>query len=311
VVAGKVPIEFQLPLDCEVGTTCFVQNMVDHDPGPAATDYMCGQLTYDGHTGTDFRVPDLPSARTVKVLAAAAGRVSRLRDGVADVSVREVSSEAVRDKECGNGLVIDHGDGWETQYCHLAKGSLSARRGDAVSSGEAIARVGLSGMTEFAHLHFTVRHNGEIVDPFAFERTVSQCGSGKALWSSSVAAKLPYTAGFILNSGFTIRKPSMAEIESGMLSDFALTEDTPVLAAVVRAGGLSAGDVIEMTLTGPGGQILAKKRFEPLSGAMAQHMAMIGRKRPVRGWERGGYVALYRLMRTDKMVVEKQFSLDY
>jgi hypothetical protein len=272
---------------------------------------MCGQLTYDGHTGTDFRVPDLRSASTVKVLAAAAGRVSRLRDGVADVSVREVSSETVRDKECGNGLVIDHGGGWETQYCHLAKGSLGVRRGDAVSSGEAVARVGLSGMTEFAHLHFTVRHNGEIVDPFAFERTVGQCGAGKALWSASAAAELPYTAGFILNSGFTSRKPSMAEIESGMLSDFALAEDTPVLAAVVRTGGLSAGDVIEMTLTAPGGEILAKKRFQPLSGAMAQHMAMIGRKRPIRGWERGRYVALYRLMRTDKMVAEKQFSLDY
>jgi hypothetical protein len=130
LAAGEVPIEFQLPLDCEISTTCFVQNLVDHDPGPAAMDYMCGQLTYDGHGGTDFRVPDLRIARPVNVLAAAAaGRVSRTRDGVADVSVRQASGATVRDRECGNGLVIDHGRGWETQYCHLAKGSQSAKPG--------------------------------------------------------------------------------------------------------------------------------------------------------------------------------------
>ena len=309
--AGEVPIELQLPLDCEIGTTCFVQNLVDHDPGSGATDYMCGQLTYDGHAGTDFRVPDLRIARTVKVLAAAAGRVLRARDGVADVSIRHASEDAVRDKECGNGLVIDHGDGWETQYCHLAKGSLSARPGDQISPGEAIGLVGLSGMTEFAHLHFTVRHDGETVDPFAFDRTVGHCGPGQVLWSASAAAKLPYAPGFILNSGFAGGKLSMAEVETGVLSDFALTEATPVLAAVVRAGGLKAGDVIEMTLSGPGGQVLAEKRPEPLPGAMAQHMVLIGRKRPAAGWARGRYVALYRLMRDGSLVAEKQFSLDY
>lgn len=309
--AGEAPIEFQIPLGCEMGTTCFVQNLVDHDPGPGATDYMCGQLTYDGHDGTDFRVPDLRIARTVKVLAAAAGRVSRTRDGIADVSIRQASDEAVRDKECGNGLVIEHGDGWETQYCHLAKGSLSAKPGHRVSLGAAIGLVGMSGMTEYAHLHFTVRHNGETVDPFAFDRTVGQCGQGKVLWSASAAPKLSYAAGFILNSGFASGKLSMAQIEAGVLSDFALTENTPVLAAVVRAGGLRAGDVAEMTLSAPDGQVLASKRFEPLANRMAQHMAMIGRKRPADGWERGRYVALYRLMRKDNLVAEKQFSIDY
>jgi hypothetical protein len=68
-----------------------------------------------------------------------------------------------------------------------------------------------------------------------------------------------------------------------VLSDFALTENTPVLAAVVRASGLSPGDKVEMTLSAPDGQVLASKRFEPLHNAMAQHMAMIGRKRPADG----------------------------
>ena len=48
-----------LPLLCEVGHTCFIQNYVDADPSPAARDYQCGTLTYDGHNGTDFRIPTL------------------------------------------------------------------------------------------------------------------------------------------------------------------------------------------------------------------------------------------------------------
>jgi hypothetical protein len=103
----------------------------------------------------------------------------------------------------------------------------------------------------------------------------------------------------------------MDQIETGVLADFALTENTPVLAALVRAGGLRAGDTVEMTLSAPDGQLLASKRFEPLPNAMAQQMVMIGRKRPTVGWERGRYVALYRLMRKGNLVVEKQFSLDY
>jgi hypothetical protein len=73
-------LQLGLPLDCEPGRTCFVQNYVDHDPGPEAVDHACRRRTYDGHDGTDLRVPDLPAMEAgVDVLAPArAGRV-RLR----------------------------------------------------------------------------------------------------------------------------------------------------------------------------------------------------------------------------------------
>src|SRR5262249_35663984 len=48
--------ELGLPIDCEVGRSCVIQNYVDHDPSPNARDYQCGTLTYDGHNGTDFRL---------------------------------------------------------------------------------------------------------------------------------------------------------------------------------------------------------------------------------------------------------------
>ena len=46
--------------------------------------------------------------------------------------------------DIGSGLiklvVIDHGGGWETQSCHLARGSIRVKVGQAVAAGQPIAR---------------------------------------------------------------------------------------------------------------------------------------------------------------------------
>ena len=107
---------FILPLACEIGRTCEVQNLVDRDPTAATTDYLCGSVSYNDHSGVDFRLLNLVAMRAgVAVVAAAPGRVSRVRDGVADVSVRSIDRQSVDGRECGNGVVIDHGAGLSTQ----------------------------------------------------------------------------------------------------------------------------------------------------------------------------------------------------
>jgi len=52
-------IALALPIRCELGVTCFVQNYVDHEDSDKARDYRCGGRTYDGHDGTDIRIPNL------------------------------------------------------------------------------------------------------------------------------------------------------------------------------------------------------------------------------------------------------------
>jgi hypothetical protein len=301
-------IQLHLPVACEVGRNCLVQHYVDLDASSAARDYQCGSLTYDGHDGTDFRVPTVKAA--VDVLAAAPGRVLRLRDGVPDVSVRVRGREQVEGAECGNGVVVAHEGGWETQYCHMAKGSLAVRSGDTVTAGQPLGRVGMSGLAEFPHLHFAVRRDGKVVDPFAPEARPGACGSATSLWDDPSRKALAYEASSVLNVGFATGPVTMEQIESGDAGAAPPGRDAPALVAFVRAIGLKGGDVQIIRLIAPDGSTLRQTRTEPLDRDKAQYMLFLGLRRPETGWTGGRYRAIYTVLRGGKPALERAFALE-
>jgi hypothetical protein len=302
--------QFVLPVDCQIGKSCVVQNYVAHDAGPAARDYQCGTLTYKGHNGTDFRLVTTAMQRTgIDVLAAAAGQVLRARDGMADISFREPGAPTVDNRECGNGLLIAHGDGWETQYCHMAQGSLRVKIGDRVAAGQPIGRVGLSGRTEFPHLHLTVRHQGKMVDPFAFDAPKNSCGGGTSLWSAAIRDALGYRARSVLNTGFAAGAVTMQQIELGTAAATALNPDSPALVAFVRAIGLKADDEQRLIVTAPTGEIVTSNAAQPLDRAKAQFMLFTGKRRPPAGWSKGTYRAHYAVTHDGKIVLETSFAI--
>lgn len=65
----------------------------------------------------------------------------------------------------GYGLyvIIDHGNGYVTMYAHCSE--VLVQPGEAVTQGQLIARVGNTGNSFGAHLHFEIRVNGSAVDP--------------------------------------------------------------------------------------------------------------------------------------------------
>lgn len=65
----------------------------------------------------------------------------------------------------GNYVKIDHGNGVETLYAHMLDDSIMVSVGEHVSKGYAIGRVGNTGYSFGAHLHFEVRINGTQVNP--------------------------------------------------------------------------------------------------------------------------------------------------
>jgi murein DD-endopeptidase MepM/ murein hydrolase activator NlpD len=303
-------ITLRLPVACEVGRSCFIQHYVDRDPSPAMSDYQCGTLTYDAHDGTDIRVPTMAAQKAgVDVVAAADGKVLRTRDGVEDISLTGRGRDSVANTECGNGVLIDHGNGWEAQYCHMAKGSLAVKSGDTLKAGDKIGQVGLSGMTEFPHLHFTLRKDGKAVDPFAYGAPDKSCGGGKSLWEASLQRALAYQAGSVLNKGFASGPVTMEAIESGAAEQEAPTTRSPALVAFVRAIGLKGGDVQTLTLFGPDGKALAQNKAPPLDRDKAQWMAFSGVKQPAGGFRPGLYRAIYRVERDGKPAIEQAFGI--
>ena len=114
--SSESELHLSLPVACEIGTVCTIQNYVDRDPGPGARDYTCGRLAYDGHKGTDFRLPDASwLKRNIAVLAAAPGTVIAVRNDLPDHMPGHYDPEKIKGQESGNGVLIDHGSGWHTQ----------------------------------------------------------------------------------------------------------------------------------------------------------------------------------------------------
>lgn len=284
--------EFSLPLACVPHKTCFIQNYFDHDSGPGARDYACGTASYDTHDGIDFRVLSVEAAKAgVAVQAAADGTVTALRDGVQDVLLRDGKGQDVKGIECGNGVIIDHGQGWETQYCHMKMGSVTVSKGRAVKRGEKLGEVGYSGKADFAHVHFTVRRDGKAIDPFlpdAAEGTCARDAKGPGLWKPSEIVAFPYRNGEIISSGFAGEQLDFNTLEVDHTRVTPLMGTSPALLFYARLMNLVAGDRLRITITGPGGT-LVEQLTEPLERSKASYLAFAGKKRRDLPWQAGRY----------------------
>ena len=304
-------ISLALPIKCQPGLTCFFQNYVDHDASDKVRDYRCGGSSYDGHDGTDIRIRNLEIQRQgVEVLAAAPGRVIGGRNDMEDVSIRNAGKAAIAGKECGNGVLIEHEGGWRTQYCHMAKGSVRVNAGDQTTTGQPIGLVGLSGDTEFFHLHFTVRHGGKIVDPFAYGAPENSCGGGRSIWATSLGEQMQYRPREIIDYGFAGIAPTMELIESGEIGKHPVTSASDALAAYVRTIGLQAGDQQILVVQGPGGASVSTNNLPALDRDKAQFLVIAGKKRTEAAWPAGRYAATYRVIRDGAEVLRKTFDIE-
>ena len=304
-------ISLVLPIKCQPGTTCFFQNYVDHDASDKARDYRCGGRSYDGHDGTDIRIRNLEIQRQgIEVLAAAPGRVIGARNDMEDVSVKTVGKAAIAGKECGNGVLIEHQGGWQTQYCHMAKGSVRVKVGDQLTTGQPIGLVGLSGDTEFFHLHFTVRQHGKIVDPFAYGAPENSCGGGRSIWAASLAEQTQYRPREVIDYGFAGVAPTMELVESGEIGKHPVASGSDALVAYVRIIGLQAGDQQFLAVQGPTGASLSANNLPALDRDKAQFLVIAGKKRSEAAWTAGRYTATYRVTRDGAEVLRKTFDIE-
>ena len=277
-----------------------------------------GPESYDKHTGTDIRLLSEDAAKLgVAVKAAAKGIVRGARDGVDDRRV--VSQEdlkSVANRECGNGVLVVH-DGYETQYCHMLKGSVTVKRGDVVETGTALGKVGYSGEAAFAHLHFEVRKGAIPLDPFLGEPAKGECRTelGKAeapatgLWTAELAKSVPYRGTEIIETGFADAALSTDTLEIGP-SAYRLPQ--PKSAGFVfftRVINARMGDILNITVSGPGGFDVASNG-QPLDHSKATYVAFAGKKLKVAAWPAGNYVGKTQILRNGAVVAEASASFE-
>ncbi|TMM55479.1 M23 family metallopeptidase [Sulfitobacter sabulilitoris] len=295
------------PLDCDLTDDCYIQQYVDHDDGPGARDYRCAPLSYDGHKGTDFALPSLARMHDgVDVIAAAPGVVRGTRDGMADIGYSDATADSIQDRECGNGVVIAHLGGWVTQYCHMKQGSITRTRGEHVAAGDVLGQVGLSGRTQFPHVHLSVRQGDTVVDPFAPDAPAGTCDpsadtrtSRGTLWQTPP----PYRPGGLISVGFADAIPSFDDVKSGAAQIAGIGADAPALVLYGYAFGGQENDTITLTLTGPDGVIVDQTLT--LEKTQAQVFRAVGKKRRRDPWPDGAYTGTVTLLR-DGAVIDRR-----
>ncbi|MFK7928425.1 MAG: M23 family metallopeptidase [Myxococcota bacterium] len=122
------------------------------------------------HNGIDLAVPI-----GTPILAAQAGVVRTGEDGVS-----------------GRYVVIDHGHGVRTSYCHLD--SIGVFDGDRVTPGQQIAFSGNTGRSTGPHLHFVVRVGRTTTDPARLRRTQASARLDHSAGSTMGASPVMDTA---------------------------------------------------------------------------------------------------------------------
>ena len=301
--------KLSLPVDCRIGETCFIQQYVDVDPSSGAQDYRCGVAAYDGHQGIDIRVLStrVPETRATAVIAAADGIVRGVRDGMSD-GLRGRDDNSIAGRECGNGVVIDHDGGLQTQYCHLKEGSVRVRRGDRVTRGQRLGDVGYSGLAQFAHVHMTVRRAGVVVDPFLGRPAALGCNTkdgasaASTMWTQEAAAALVYREGELIEVGFAAGPVSPRDAETGAVVP--VDRSSAALVVYARAINLQAGDRLALRLAGPGG-IAVETPGEAVGSKKAHFVGFAGKRLTAPRWPAGTYRGEAQVVRAGRIVARR------
>lgn len=290
--------KFQLPIDCSINRDCWVINYFDHGTGDRIVDFRGGDNLYNQHQGIDFAIPNMADmARGVRVLAAADGEVVDLRDHVPDIGSVTRDGQRIDFPMCGNAVLIDHGKSVRTLYCHLRRGSISVAVGDQVKAGDPVGLVGLSGFTNFPHVHLAVSIGEDKVDPFVGPGwTPGSNIAAKPMWREDVLESLSYQPFVLMDAGFTGGRFSKHGLLSGWFARPVVPRTAHELSFSALVYYSDAGDVIDMKILDPDGNTIAAKTATMTEGSQ-RHWRDIRAARPETGWKSGEYKGVVKVTR--------------
>ena len=297
--AQSPPPKLVFPLDCTDAADCITVYYPDRVQGPGARDYMCGNNALDGLPYAQISIRSLYEMdKGVAVRAAADGTVSGAQDGIHDEGPNWRAPNGEPPPYCGNGIEIDHGNGWTGRYCHLREGSLFVQAGDTVKAGDTIAFAGWSGKAELPGLGFWLRNSGTVIDPFDSEDVALPCdGEGQPLWKDPPGHVSRYDELVVVDAGFTASpQPLTPDIIRGYHRRKIMPKTSPSLVFWAMVANAIEGEVRTMQIVGPDNKIIAEQEHVERDNSPVV-LLHTGSARPKAGWQPGQYTATLGIVR--------------
>ncbi len=117
---------------------------------------------YEGKITSDFGYRRNPFTGRTSEYHSGVDIRGKMRDTVR-ATANGVVAFAGYNKGYGNFVIIQHEKELQTVYGHLH--SISVKRGEKIESGQMIGKLGNTGRSTGAHLHYEMRKNGKKIDP--------------------------------------------------------------------------------------------------------------------------------------------------
>lgn len=167
------------------------------------------------------------------IVAHSDGKIVFYQDGFGNMK------GSVGNNSYGNCIKVDHGDGYQTLYAHMANG-LSVKNNQFVKKGQVIGYMGDSGNAYGKHLHFEVWKDNRRINP---EEYLNKD------FSSKEVPKLEYQIGDIVNiNGVYISSTSKEKlrplITRGMITKVVDGANNPYLLEDGKIGWVNDSTIV-------------------------------------------------------------------
>lgn len=301
--------KLQFPVNCQLNNDCFILSYPSH---PDNLDYSCGTLTQEKYPATNIALAnEKQMTKGFEVVAVADGVVKKVTGTIQDIPYKEKHNPeyALNNDICGNGIVIDHNNGWQSFYCYLKQASIKVLPETKVKAGQVIALVGQSGYVGMPMLGFTIASNGQSMDPFMSKSTLEPCSKepSSQMWQEPIAYK-PHG---VIDSGFTRRSVELVDVISAdPVLEEPLTKDDNIMIFWTQAYGVQDNDLEVVSIYKPD-KTLFFISDNAVDARNLMYVSSNGRKLTKGGFETGMWTAKYSVQRNGQELfgIEKTFTV--